>query len=224
MTATVNSNYEVYDKLGLTRTNQPTVEETKQDQFMKLMIAQMENQDPFEPQENGEFLTQLAQMDTATGVQDLQSSFSNLASTMQSNSALQASSLVGRNVLIPGGEGYLSDAGSVSGTVDLASSTSKLKIEVQDEAGQTIRTLDLEEQAAGEVQFTWDGKDEDGKDLPAGNYTFKASSQVGNDNVGQDVLISAKVDSVSIGTLGQGLKLNIIGMGPVDFNSVREIR
>jgi len=60
--------------------------------------------------------------------------------------------------------------------------------------------------------------------LPPGKYSFNASSQIGNENVGQDVLISAKVDSVSIGSLGQGLKLNILGMDQVDFNSVKEIR
>jgi len=224
MTTTVNSNYEVYNNLGLTGSNKTETEKTKSEQFMQLMIAQLEHQDPMEPQENGEFLTQLAQMESASGIADLQTSFDTFANTMQSNSALQASSLVGRNVLIPGGESFLADGGEVNGTVDLSSSTSKLKVEVVDAAGQTIRTIDLEEQAAGEVQFKWDGKDTDGNIMPSGNYSFKASSQIGNENVAQDVLISAKVDSVSIGGLGQGLKLNILGMGQVDFTAVREIR
>jgi len=224
MTTSVNSNYEVYDSLGLTRNNEAKTEETKQDQFMKLMIAQLKNQDPFEPQENGEFLSQLAQFDTATGISDLQTSFTNLSTTMQSNSALQASTLVGRDVLIPGGESYLTEGGTISGAVDLSASTSKLRIEITDSAGQTKRILDLEGHPAGEVKFDWDGKDADGNVLPPGKYSFKATSQVGNENVAQDVLISAKVDSVSLGGLGQPLKLNILGMGQVDFNSVREIR
>ena len=221
---TVNSNYEVYNNLGLTRENETKAEATKSEQFMQLMIAQLEHQDPMEPQENGEFLTQLAQMETATGISDLQGSFDSFAATMQSNSALQASSLVGREVLVPGGEGYLSDSAGISGSIDLASSTSNLNVEVLNSSGETVKVLNLEEHPAGEVKFTWDGTDTSGNILPPGKYTFEAKSQIGNENVAQDVLINAKVDSVSIGGLGQGLKLNILGMGQVDFNLVKEIR
>ena len=89
--STIDSKMALYDNLGLTRANEPKAEPTKQDQFMQLLIAQLKNQDPLQPQENGEFLSQLAQFDTATGIKDLQDSFNNFSSTMQSNSALQAS-------------------------------------------------------------------------------------------------------------------------------------
>ncbi len=220
----INSNLEIYDNLGLTRKNETKVEETKQDQFMKLLIAQMENQDPFEPQENGEFLSQLAQFDTATGIKDLQNSFSKFTTTLQSNSALQASSLVGRDVLVPGNESFLSDGGIISGNVDLSASTSSLKIEVMDASGQTIRTLNLGKQAAGTIDFTWDGKDDNGNLLPSGKYRFRASAQVGNETIAQELQLTAKVDSVSIGQMGQGLKLNLLGMGQVDLAQVREIK
>ncbi len=221
---TINTNQEVYNNLGLSNQNTVKVEETKQDQFMKLMIAQLQNQDPFEPQENGEFLSQLAQFDTATGIKDLQNSFSSFTNTMQSNSALQASTLVGHSVLIPGGETYLQGADGVMGSVDLSASTTNLKIEVKDSAGQLIKTISLGQKQSGDVRFEWDGIDESGNLMPPGKYSFSATSKVGGSNVAQPLSMAAKVESVSIGQSGQGLKLNLLGIGQVDFASVSEIR
>jgi flagellar basal-body rod modification protein FlgD len=221
---TINTNADVYKDLGLTRQAEVKPEASKQDQFMQLMIAQLQNQDPFEPQENGEFLSQLAQFDTATGIDDLGKSFDNFTTSMQSNSALQASTLVGHSVLIPGGSTYLSGAEGVSGNVALDATTSSLKIDVTDSSGQLVKTLFLGEQLAGDVRFDWDGTDESGNLLPPGKYSFQANSQVGGTNIGQNVSMAAKVDSVSIGQFGQGLKLNLLGMGAVDFASVSEIR
>lgn len=220
----INTNADVFDSLGLSRKQAYKPEETKQDQFMKLMLAQLKNQDPLEPQENGKFLTQLAQFDTATGIKDLQKSFTSFTNTMQSNSALQASSLVGRDVLVPGDKSYLTDDSGVGGKIDLGASTNKLKVEVIGPGGQTVRVLDLGRQAAGEINFHWDGKDENGNILPPGTYQFNASAQVGNENIAQPVFMLARVDSVSIGAGGQGLKLNLPGIGQVDLSSVKEIK
>jgi flagellar basal-body rod modification protein FlgD len=220
---TINTNADVYNNLGLTRKNEVKPEATKQDQFMQLMIAQLQNQDPFEPQENGEFLTQLAQFDTATGIDDLGKSFDSFTTNMQSNSALQASTLVGHHVLIPGGTTYFNGADGVSGSIDLDSSTSSLNIEVTDSAGQLVKTISMGEQLSGAVNFGWDGTDEDGNLMPPGKYSFKSNSQVGGESVAQTVSLGAKVDSVSIGQYGQGLKLNLLGMGQVNFTDVSEI-
>ncbi len=224
--ATVNNNLEVFNNLGLTRQAEANskAEVSKSDQFMQLMIAQLQNQDPFQPQENGAFLTQLAQFDTASGIKDLQSSFSNFTTTMQSNSALQASTLVGHDVLVPGGDAYLSQGGNVSGTVNLDASTPDLAIEVYDASGQLVRTMSLGQQMSGSSNFNWDGQDNSGKVLPPGVYSIKASAKLGNNNIAQEVLTTAKVDSVSLGQVGQGMKLNLFGMGQVDFGAVTEIR
>ncbi len=219
----INNNYDIYNDLGLTRANEVKSEPTKQDQFMRLMLEQLKNQDPFEPQENGEFLTQLAQFDTATGIEDLSNSFNSFASSMQSNSALQASTLVGHHVLIPGGITFFNGAEAVSGSVDLDSSTSSLKIEVTDQAGQLVKTINLGEQLSGVVKFAWDGTDENGNLMSPGKYTFNANYQLGGDSVSQTVSLGAKVDSVSIGQYGQGLKLNLLGMGAINFSEVREL-
>ena len=222
--STINNNVALYDNLGLTRKNEPKVEASKEDQFMQLLIAQLKNQDPLSPQDNGEFLSQLAQFDTATGIKDLQKSFKDFTTTMQSNSALQASSLVGHSVLAPGGYAQLETGSTVAGQVDLGSSTTNLTIEISDAAGQLVKTIPMGTQSAGEISFSWDGTDNSGKSLPPGGYRIRATANVGNEQIAQEVLVSAKVDSVTIGQGGQGLKLNLAGLGSIDFSAVKEIR
>lgn len=222
--STINNDVALYDNLGLSRTNEPKVEASKEDQFMQLLIAQLKNQDPLEPQENGEFLSQLAQFETAAGTEKLQNSFDNFSTNMQSASALQASSLVGRSVFAPGGIAQLEAGQNVAGQVDLGSSTTNLMIEITDAAGQFVKTIPMGTQAAGEVNFTWDGTDQDGNYLPPGGYQVTAAADVGSEQIAQEVLVSAKVDSVTIGQGGQDLKLNLAGLGSIDFSAVREIR
>ncbi len=217
------NNVTLYDNLGLTRKNEPKEEVSKQDQFMQLLIAQLKNQDPLQPQENGEFLSQLAQFETAAGAEELQQSFDKFSATMQSNSALQASSLVGRNVLAPGGIAQLETGENVVGQVDLSSSTTNLTIEIEDASGQLVKTIPMGTQAAGDVKFTWDGTDQDGNYLPPGGYRIRARADVGTETVAQEVLVSAKVDSVSIGQGGQGIKLNLSGLGSIELSAVKEI-
>lgn len=221
---TINDNVAVYDNLGLSRNNQPQAEPTKQDQFMQLLIAQLKNQDPLQPQENGQFLSQLAQFDTATGIKDLQDSFSSFSSTMQSSSALQASSLVGRSVLAPGGYSQLETGNPVVGEVELAASTTNLTLEIVDSAGQTVKTINMGTQASGSVDFSWDGTDDSGNALPPGGYKINAYADVGTEKIAQEVLVSAKVDSVTIGQGGQGMRLNLAGLGSINLSEVKEIR
>jgi len=220
----INNNVTLYDSLGLSRNNEAKVEPTKQDQFMQLLIAQLKNQDPLEPQENGAFLSQLAQFETAAGAAELQESFDKFSANMQSSSALQASSLVGRSVLAPGGIAQLETGQNVSGQIELGASTTNLMIEITDAAGQLVKTIPMGTQAAGEVGFTWDGTDQDGNSLPPGGYRIRATADVGSEQMAQEVLVSAKVDSVTIGQNGQGMKLNLAGMGSIDFSAVKEIR
>ncbi len=221
--STINNDVTLYDNLGLSRKNEPKVEQSKQDQFMQLLIAQLKNQDPLQPQENGQFLSQLAQFETAAGTKDLQKSFDKFSANMQSNSALQASSLVGRNVLAPGGIAQLQSGTNVAGQIDLSASTTNLKIEIEDAGGQLVKTISMGTQSAGDIQFTWDGTDNNGNYLPSGGYRIRATADVGTETVAQDVLVSARVDSVSIGQGGQGIKLNLSGLGSIDITAVKEI-
>lgn len=194
-----------------------------QDEFLELMTTQLQHQDPLNPMESGEFLSQLAQFGTVNGITELQSSFSTLANSLQSSQALQASTMVGRNVLALGNKAVLDGSGSVNGAVDLSAATGRLMLTVTDPAGQVIRNMNLGTQGAGLVHFTWDGLDNNGEALPAGNYVINSEAVVDNETVAQSTYITAKVESVTLNQDGSGPLLNLNGLGTIGMNQVREI-
>jgi flagellar basal-body rod modification protein FlgD len=219
-------NLEQLDSLGLTQKKAaPKKAELGQEQFLQLMTTQLQNQDPLKPMENGDFLGQIAQFSTVSGIQDLQDTFKDLSSSMVSNQALQASSLVGRTVLMPGDSGVFAGEGSVlSGIVDLPNGADDLVVRISDPSGQLISESSLGSQRAGQVQFAWDGQHQDGRMMPPGLYKVTAVAKVGGQEVGSETLVDYQVESVSLNKDQNGIGLNLYGVGPRDFADVREIR
>lgn len=203
-------------------TNSGSSTELGQAQFLALMVAQLKNQDPMQPMQNGEFLSQMAQFGTVSGIQDLQKSFGSLATALQSNQALMASSLVGRTVLAPGNAGYLAAGGAVGGAVDLPASTSDVVVNITDGSGQLVQRLDLGAQSSGTVRFTWDGTTAAGTPAAPGVYQVSAQALDGTTPYAPDTLVEARVDSVSLGG-SNGLTLNLAGLGAVNLSDVRQI-
>ncbi len=196
--------------------------ELGQEDFMELMTAQLRNQDPFEPMENGQFLQQIAQFSTVTGIQDLQESFQGLSQSLVSNQALQASNLVGRSVLAPTGLGNLATGSPVRGAVELPASSQDVNLVVTDLSGQVVRKLPLGAQPAGPVQFSWDGFKDDGQAATPGTYFFTAEADYDGQNTAVNTLVSSEVQSVTLGSDG-GLLLDLRGVGTLDFADVRQI-
>lgn len=211
--------------LGLTR--DPAAEKKRselgQEDFLSLMTAQLRNQDPMKPMANGEFLTQIAQFSQASGIKDLQDSFSSLSRSLTSSQALQASSLVGREVLIPGDTAAYGPDRPVQGVVEVPASTQSVSVTVLDSAGQPVRRIDLGAQPAGEAAFRWDGLDDAGDQAPAGTYRLQAEYGAGGHSVAASTLVTAKVDSVTVGGMGEGVRLNLAGREPAALGDVRRI-
>ena len=172
--------------------------------------------------ENGEFLTQIAQFSQASGINELQKSFGTLADSMTSNQVLQASSLVGRTVLIESNNINLTGNGAQA-AVELPSSTPSLVVTISDAAGQVIRQVDLGQQGAGRMSFAWDGTDGDGNPVPTGRYQLKAEMVTGEGNVALETLVTEKVESVTMNNSGSGLTVNLSGIGNVPVNNIKEI-
>ena len=195
-----------------------------QTEFLDLMITQLKNQDPFAPMENGDFISQMAQFSSVTGLAELQQSFDKLANSLQSNQALQASSLVGRTVLVPSAIGTLPVGGSISGALDLSSSSGSVGVNIQDAAGQVVRRLELGSQPSGEIFFSWDGIANSGEAAKSGRYFVSADAEVGGETIAVETLMSSSVASVTLGQGGGGLTLNLTDGNIVDFSSVKEIK
>ncbi len=218
---------------GLTTVNSTTPLPTKhkidgalsQAQFLKLMTTQMTHQDPSKPMDNGEFLTQMAQFGTVSGIQDLQKSFSDFAASISSGQALQASGLVGQSVLVPTTQGYLETGGELSGKVTLTGSTNNLEVKISDaKTGVVIRNLNLGQQASGSIPFSWDGLKEDGTLADPATYKIEASASIDGNNTVLETLVKSKVASVNLGGSSGGIKVNLTGNSDsVDFKQIKEI-
>lgn len=195
-----------------------------QPEFLRLMVAQLENQDPFSPMENGEFLGQLAQFGTVSGIEDLQRSFREMASSLVSNQALQAASLVERQVLVPANSMTRTSEGQVSGAVELAQSANLVSLGVYDPSGNLVRQFSLGPQGPGTHSFVWDGMTDSGEPAAAGRYRIEATAlNVSGMNMQLPTYLDARVESVSITGNGGPLKLQVEGVGEVEFSKVRRI-
>ena len=192
-----------------------------QQDFLTLMTTQLKNQDPFKPLDSGQFLGQLAQFGTVSGLQQLQTSFDSLKTSLVSNQALQAASLVGRSALVDTSTIATTDGQAVGGSVNLPASTSSLTVTVRDSTGQVVRTIPLGSHATGPAQFVWDGKTDSGADAPADEYTFSADYRSGNTTAAGTVSLVSTIDSVKI--TSDGFTVELRGIGEKPFSSVHEI-
>jgi len=186
------------------------------------MIAQLENQSPLEPQDNGEFIAQLASFSSLEEMQALNQTVNDFSTQYQAPQALQASAMVGRSVLVPGTESPMQADGSISGVVDLPASTGNLAISILNPAGELVNRFDLGQQAAGSVPFIWDGTNSEGEQMPFDSYTLKAEANQGSGTTQVDTLLSANENSVSVAK-DRGITLNLSGMGAIPLENVREI-
>ncbi|NKQ11528.1 flagellar hook assembly protein FlgD [Pseudomonas sp. SST3] len=192
-------------------------------EFLELLVTQLNNQNPLEPQENGEFIAQLAQFSTVEGVEKLNSSMETMLSGYQSSQALQASSLVGRKVIVPTDKAVVDTSETFKASLVLPTSSSNVAVNVYDSAGTVVNRINMGQQEAGNVSFMWDGKDSNGKTLPPGTYKFEAQATYQGETKGLYTMLPANVDSVTLGQNGGELMLNLAGVGSIGLSQVQVI-
>jgi len=217
---------DVLASLGLTREQAPAERDKDrlgQGDFLKLMTTQLQNQDPFKPMESGEFLGQLAQFGTVSGIEDLQKSFKSLSQSIYSGQALQAASLVDRQVMVPLDMSVMDPEQGQWGAADLHSASSDLVIGVHDQSGALVRRMSLGPRSAGLTEFRWDGRDESGQIAAPGIYEFRAEAHGAGRVEALEVFLAARVESVSLGNRNGSLALQVQGLGEIDFSKVRRI-
>lgn len=197
--------------------------ELGKNEFLNLLVAQLNNQNPLEPQGNGEFIAQLAQFSQVEGIEKLNTSMGSLLSGYQSSQALQASSLVGHKVIVPTDKAVVDTAETFKGSLVLPVTSSNVYVNVYNSAGVSVGRVNLGQQAAGNVSFMWDGKDASGKVLPPGTYKFEAQASYADGTKGLYTLLPANVDSVTLGQNGGEMLLNLAGLGSVPLSQVQMI-
>lgn len=222
--STINSatGSDALSQYALESSKPKTGDELGKADFMELMLAQLNNQSPLDPQDNGEFIAQLAQFSSLEEMQGLSATVDNVVTQFRSSQALQASAMVGRSVLANATSGQMKPDGSISGVIDLPASTSSLRIDILNQSGELVKQVDLGQQFAGQVGFRWDGMSEDGEPMPYGSYSIKAQAKYSTGTEQVQTMVSSNVDSVSLGRDGS-ITLNLAGVGAVPLGEVRQI-
>jgi flagellar basal-body rod modification protein FlgD len=193
-----------------------------QKSFLALMIAQFKNQDPTKPQDPSQFLGQLAQFSTVSGIQDMQNSLGALSDSLRSNNVLNGATLVGHSILAPHDSTTFTGIEPTSGAVDVPAGASTVQISVRDAAGQLIRHFDVPAQQ-GLTDFSWSGVTDRGDVAVPGAYTFSAVANVAGKAESLPMLLTTRVDSVTIDAQTNGLVLNTRGMGSIALSDVRRV-
>ncbi len=199
-------------------------EELGQSEFLDLMLAQLRNQDPLNPMEGDQFLGQLAQFATVNGVQSIETAVQGLSSSMGSARALQASSLVGRSVLIPSNAGVLSAQGELRGEISAPPGTASVTLEVRGPSGELLNTIGLPVDGEGKATYRWDGTTFDGTRVPPGIYELAARGPADGASASPEVRVVADVQSVTLGRGSEEVTLNLAGLGTLKLGEILEIR
>lgn len=198
--------------------------------FMTLLITQLQNQDPLNPMENSEMTSQLAQINTVSGIEELNSTLEGITSQMDANQALQASGLIGKGVMVPGKHVLLeqdSDGNSYTTPfgVELAEPAKNVKATIVGDGGQVIRRYDLGSVDAGVQSFEWDGKNEQGEAAASGRYTVQLEATDGEgEKIESTALQYAVVNRVTPNDGSGGVRLDLGAIyGQISLNDVKQI-
>ncbi len=190
-----------------------------QDYFLKLLVAQMKNQDPLNPLDNAQVTSQMAQLNTVEGINKVASKLDALLSGTGATQSLQAAAIVGHTVLVPGTSLELANGQAVGG-IELTGAADHVVVTVKDASGTVVHTADLGAQPQGTVNFAWDGSTDAGAAAAAGTYSFAVEAKAAGGKVVANTLTAGLVSSVTPTTDGAQL---VVGKNLFALSQVRQI-
>ncbi len=184
------------------------------DRFLKLLVTQMQNQDPLNPMDNAQITSQMAQINTVNGIQDLNTTVQSLNTQFVQMQALQGATLVGRDLTLKGNRLWLQD-GQASASFDLAGKADQVKVEVLSSSGRVLDTVQMGAQSAGRIDFDWAAKNV----AADAELRYRVTATNGTQNVSATLLMRDKVESVS--SSSTGLVLQTQNSGDVKYTDVK---
>ncbi len=221
---TVTSNNQVsqslLDSVNGVKNSAKTATDEAQDRFMTLLVTQMKNQDPLNPLDNAQVTSQLAQLSTVTGINKLNNTLETMMSNAQASQSLQASSLIGHDVLVSGSEIHFDGSAGYFG-VELPASTDNLTVTISDSAGNPLRQISLGKQNEGIIPLSWDGYSDTGTRAASGDYKFTVSATTGGESATVNTLSLEKINSIT--SSATGVKLNLSNASAVTTNDLKQI-
>lgn len=224
MMATIQTNNTVSDQLMATmngtKKKTDTSVEDAENRFMTLLVSQMQNQDPLNPLDNAEVTSQLAQLSTVKGVNNLNTTLESLKNAYQTSQTLQAASMIGHSVLTAGSTISLADGNAIYG-VELGQKADKVQVTIRDAAGAVVRTMKLDSAKEGVTPLSWDGKTDAGTAAANGTYKFEVKASSNGSKVDATALSFGQISSVATGA--SGIKLESSTLGTFNLSDVRRI-
>lgn len=189
--------------------------------FLKLMTAQLQNQDPFSPVDNTQMVAQMAQFSSLSGITDMASTLKSIAAKLTGTSTSDALAYVGKTVLTQGDTAFGRTTGGIAGAVELDGDATDVKVTIQDANGATLKTLDLGQAGQGTTSFDWDGKTDSGANAGDGPFKVVATATNNGQPVTTHPLVWAPVTSVTMS--GANPVLNVAGLGAIAISAVRQV-
>jgi flagellar basal-body rod modification protein FlgD len=190
--------------------------EVSQDRFLKLLVAQLNNQDPMNPMDNAQTTSQMAQINTVSGIQTLNESVKSLTSQFTSMQMLQGTQMVGRDVLLQSNTLSVEN-GQAKGAIDLSGRSDAVTINIQTAGGQTIDSINLGAMEAGRHEFSWDASAYPSNSKP--NFTVASTlsgQEVSNTTFARDKVASVGLDNGS-------MTVQLQGRSPVSYSDIKAI-
>jgi flagellar basal-body rod modification protein FlgD len=216
MAVSTDNNTSSANSIGSAATNAASAQ-SLQDQFLHLLVVQLNNQDPLNPMDNSQMTSQLAQISTVQGITDLKSLVASISGQVDVSQSMAAVSMIGKKVLVPG-KGLNMDTDATGARVmtpigiDLQADAADVKMTISDSTGRVVRTMDLEKQSAGILSPEWDGKDDSRNAMPDGKYTIAVSAVDGNNAaITAEALTYGQVNNISYTADGVRLDLGLTG-------------
>lgn len=194
-----------------------------QDRFLTLLVTQLQNQDPLNPMDNAEVTSQIAQLSTVQGINQLNNTLLALTGQMDMSQSLQAAGLIGKDILYPGEQIKVGAGGATTPFgIDLMAAAEKTTVTIRDGSGQAVYTREFGPQDAGIYPLTWDGKDTAGLVVPEGAYTVSVeATDAKGQAVSTEALTAGNINSIAY--TAEGLKLNLLAGGNISLLDIRQI-
>ena len=204
--------------LAANATTKSLVSDT-QDRFLTLLVTQLRNQDPMNPMDNAQVTSQIAQLSTVNGINQLNNTLLALSGQMDVSQSMQAANLIGKSVLVPGSKVMLgsnpADPALKETTpfgVDVISPAARVIATILDAGGKAVRQIELGPQPAGVLSVQWDGKGDAGVPLNDGAYSVQVAAMDAEANsISVEALTYGKVSSVAYSSNGLRVDLGLAG-------------
>jgi flagellar basal-body rod modification protein FlgD len=221
------TNPEAYATGQASNTTNKKKTELGQEDFLALMVAQLKNQDPFKPLDPSQYVGQLAQFSSVSGLSSMNQQLTNLTNSLRGNQVLDGAALIGRTVIAPGTQVYLDDSTNTDrilpqGMMDVPAGASSVQLVVKDSSGATVKTQALNN-TRGMQGFSWDGTNNDGGNAKAGDYKIEVVAKVGDQNVSLATSVAARVSSVALDPSTGGLVLTTDPLGDVAMSDIQRV-